>query len=391
VDGPIAQFSASRAAQSAQRPDTGRLSVTRGSSAAQRFAIDNGLPATLSPRHVQRLIAGTRSDGRPLGQVRTATRHLLESMLGHTIDELLAAPGRPDTWKIAPNEAGRDLMAQFTDSERIDERVIELFQEKINTSRQVDRKLGARPLLAELHDQIWHLSIAMTHTLNRNVRGRLAGLVVDVCALAGWLSLDSGAVLDAWNFYERAKAAARDAESPPLHAYACAAQSVILLDIGRLAEARELTDRALAEVAGQAPRMLLAWLTAAHGEALAAWGDRRESLLTFDRAATLIDGSDPAETPYLVFGGVHLARWRGSALAELGERAAIDELTTTLDALDLSFTRARASAHADLAKVLFVHGEREAAVENARTAHDLALRIGSVRQCDRVRPHVSED
>lgn len=59
---------------------------------AETFAREHGEPGTLSVRHLQRLVAGRRPDGRPLGPVRPATARLLERIFGLTIGELLAAP-----------------------------------------------------------------------------------------------------------------------------------------------------------------------------------------------------------------------------------------------------------------------------------------------------------
>jgi tetratricopeptide (TPR) repeat protein len=230
----------------------------------------------------------------------------------------------------------------------------------------------------------------MSHALNTSVRSHIADVIVDACALAGWLCLDVGAIRESWDFYERAKTAAQCSGSVASLAYVCAAQSVVLIDVGLLGEAQELADRALVTAGLKVPRRLRAWLQAAQGEAYAARGERSQSLHAFDRALMFLYGSDPGETPYLVFDEVQLARWRGAALAELGDRSAIDQLTATLAEIDPTFHRARASAHADLAKALFVHGEREGALTNARMAHDLATQIGSVRQRDRVKAHVAD-
>lgn len=59
---------------------------------ADIFAREHGEPGTLSVRHLQRLVAGSRPDGRPLGSVRPATARLLERIFGLRITELLAAP-----------------------------------------------------------------------------------------------------------------------------------------------------------------------------------------------------------------------------------------------------------------------------------------------------------
>lgn len=106
-----------------------RETIEEFSAAATRYAIENGLSATLSPRHVQRLAAGHRPDGHALGPVRAATRHLLESMLGYTIDELLSVPRMPAAWKISPGKAGYDLLTQLLAAQRIDGTVVDLFQQ----------------------------------------------------------------------------------------------------------------------------------------------------------------------------------------------------------------------------------------------------------------------
>lgn len=61
---------------------------------AETYARDHREPGTLSVRHLQRLAAGCRRSGQPLGPVRPATARLLEAIFGLSIDELLAAPTR---------------------------------------------------------------------------------------------------------------------------------------------------------------------------------------------------------------------------------------------------------------------------------------------------------
>ncbi|WP_084145347.1 NUDIX domain-containing protein [Amycolatopsis jejuensis] len=56
------------------------------------FARKHDEPGTLSVRHLQRLIAGARPDGKPLGPVRPATARLLEHIFGASIRDLLAPP-----------------------------------------------------------------------------------------------------------------------------------------------------------------------------------------------------------------------------------------------------------------------------------------------------------
>ncbi|QTR05013.1 hypothetical protein J7S33_09925, partial [Saccharothrix algeriensis] len=90
----------------------------------------------------------------------------------------------------------------------------------------------------------------------------------------------------------------------------------MLLDIGDTASAVELTGYACGSAGKESPALLMAWLLAGHGEALAANGDRDASAQAFDRALGLMAKCPAGEdVPYLVFDQNHLTRWRGSALA----------------------------------------------------------------------------
>lgn len=59
---------------------------------AETYARDHRESGTLSVRHLQRLAAGCRRNGQPLGPLRPATARLLEAIFGVSIDELLAPP-----------------------------------------------------------------------------------------------------------------------------------------------------------------------------------------------------------------------------------------------------------------------------------------------------------
>jgi hypothetical protein len=50
-------------------------------------------------------------------------------------------------------------------------------------------------------------------------------VLVEASTLAGWQALDRAALGQAWTHYERAKAAAREADSPALLAHAIAEQA----------------------------------------------------------------------------------------------------------------------------------------------------------------------
>jgi tetratricopeptide (TPR) repeat protein len=345
---------------------------------ANRFAIEHAVRATLSPRHLQRLASGQRADGRPVGPVHPATRMLLEKLLRRPIEELLGPPR--EARRSEPTDTGTELRARLAASRTVDNQLVRVFQEQIDLARIVDRRLGGVGLLAELRERIAQMQHFLRHALSSEARTGLAGVLVDACTLAGWLALDQGTTVKAWDLYDHARTAARESGSAALEAYACAGQSTILLDVGEHTAAVELTEHAQTIAQGTAPRLMLAWLAGAHGEACAANGQHTKSLRAFDEAARLIsDGTNPGEVPFLVFDCVHLARWRGNALARLGDQEAVDVLSRALQHLDPSFTRAETAMRVDLAGTLHAAGEIEAAAMHADRALSLALQIGSAR------------
>jgi hypothetical protein len=133
-----------------------------------------------------------------------------------------------------------------------------------------------------------------------------------------------------------------------------------------------------------APRILQAWLTAAHGEALAAHADRTASLHAFDCAAKLLPCNSADDKPYVALDSVHLARWRGHALARFGDTDAIAILNGALARLDSSFVRAETALRVDLANALTTFGEHEEARTHAHHAAKLAAQVGSTRQRRRI-------
>lgn len=68
------------------------LTFEEFASYAEEFARVHRETGTLSVRHLQRLCAGVRPDGRPLGPVRPATARLLERIFGMSVGQLLSPP-----------------------------------------------------------------------------------------------------------------------------------------------------------------------------------------------------------------------------------------------------------------------------------------------------------
>ena len=372
-----------------KRPRTllGELVRQRGRTAeefsedAEVFAREHGIDATLSPRHLHRLMSGGRDDGRSLGPVRAGTRKLLETMFSVPVEQLLRPVPPAQAERFDSSDDALSLRARIAAGRTVDAQTIDLLRRKLDITRVIDRRLGASALLGELRGQIEQMEQALGNALNPVVRSSLAEVLVDASTLAGWQSLDQGMVGEAWDHYNRARAAAREADSRELEAYACAGQAVVLLDVGDSKAAVELTDHARALAKGQTSGLLRSWLTAGYGEACAANGDQRECLNAFDDALRSMTSRPMSpETPYLVFGPTHLERWRGNALARLGEPEAIPVLSDVLDQLDPTFTRAATALRVDLVQVFTATGEMAAAAEQAQHARLLAAQIGSIRQ-----------
>ncbi|MDT7789655.1 MAG: hypothetical protein QOF58_8074 [Pseudonocardiales bacterium] len=357
-----------------------RLTAEEFSRETERFARERGMKATLGPRHVQRLASGVRADGRPLGPPRAVTRRLLEEMFNLPISRLL----EPVRVPLSPVSEDLGLQARIAAGRNIDERTVKLFQHQLDITRVIDRRLGAAALIGQLRAQIDQMDGVLDDVLDQSTQSRLAAVLVDASALAGWQSLDQGLTSDAWANYNRAIRAARYAQSPALEAYARGGQAVVLLDIGETQAAVDLTEQVLAEARGRVPSLLFSWLSAGYGEACAANGEHLRSLQAFDDAARSMPATDNGDTPYLVFDATHLSRWRGNALARLGAPEAIDVLSDVLERLDTSFTRAETTLRVDLAQVFAATGEKDAAAAHAERARLLAAQVGSVRQRNRL-------
>ncbi|MFI7675147.1 tetratricopeptide repeat protein [Actinophytocola sp. NPDC049390] len=278
-----------------------------------------------------------------------------------------------------------ELRSRLTIARSVDAGTVALFRQQVENARHVDRQFGGITVLDELRSQIAQIERLLGYSTMRGQREALAGVLTEAAALAGWEALDRNAIRQAWDHHERAKAGAREAGSPQLLAHAMAQQAFILIDIGEVNAAVEQLDQARALVAHSAPALLRTWLTAAHGEGLAAAGRRDDALRAFDEADALLP-NDPVnpELPFLFLAGAHLDRWRGNAMSRLGEPDAIDQLSHALPRLPRDFTRARTVMLVDLAYAYAAAGDREAAQAHARQAKRLAMQIKSDRQLGRL-------
>ena len=343
---------------------------------AETFARDNREPGTLSLRHLQRLVSG-----RPLGPLRPATARLLERLLGEPIATLLAPPG---TVTDKSEDPANELRQLFDAARRVDRSVITLLHQQLDAIRCLDRQLGAIIVRDELTTKIHQVHRLTAHSLAPGAREPLAALLSEMHTLAGWQALDLGDVPHSWRHYEHSRSAAAQSNSIPHEAHAAAEQAFVLIDAEATGDAVDLLDGARRLADAASPRVLRSWLAAAYGEALAAHGDRTASLRAFDRAAELLPEDPVDERPYVALDTVHLARWRGHALARSGHPDAITVLTNALSHLDPSFVRAEAALHVDLATAHAANGERGEARTHADHAAQLATQLGSTRQRRRI-------
>ena len=344
---------------------------------ADTFARDNREPGTLSLRHLQRLVSG-----RPLGALRPATARLLERLLGEPIATLLAPPKTVTDKSEDPADELRQLLDA---ARRVDRSIITLLHQQLDAIRRLDRQLGAIVVRDELNAKISQVQRLTAHSLAPGTREQLAALLSEMHTLAGWQALDLGDLTQAWQHYEHSRSAATQSNSIPHEAHAVAEQAFVLIDATATSDAVDLLDGARRRADTTAPRVLRAWLAAAHGEALAAHGDRTASLHAFDRAAELLPSDATDDRPYVALDIVHLARWRGHALARFADPGAITVLTDALNRLDPTFVRAETALRVDLATALAANGDQDEAHTHADRACALAGALGSNRQHRRLK------
>lgn len=299
---------------------------------------------------------------------------LFREIYGRTNKELGFPPELSD-------DSVEELRDRLSSARSVDRATVELFRRQVDDVRQLDRRLGAVPLLDQLNSQVSQLDKLLRYSSAPTERAALAGVLADAAMLAGWEALDRGSLTLAWQQHEVAKSAAREAGSAALLAYATGQQAFVLLELGMHAEAAVLLDEAESAGRGKTARLLRAWLTAARGEGLAAHGRTEEALRAFDAAGALLplDTNDP-DLPFLMLNTSHLARWRGHALTRLHDRRAVSELELVLSGPGAATARARAETLVNLAFAHSAVGNRDAAAGYARQARQLASQIGSERQ-----------
>lgn len=339
-----------------------------------------------APAHASlvRMVHYWESGQRPLSE-----RHelLYGKALGIEPDALAQGP---DGLGLPPVQAGAeqgpengnhlDLLGRFHHSAAVDEQVIAILRGGTEDLRQLDRRLGAPAVIGKTRAHAEHLATCLRYALSSQIRRDLASLLGQSLTLAGWQSVDLGQLHNAWDYYESAKGAAREAGDSSLLCHATAEQAYVLLEAGATGKALKLIQETYSSYQRTIPPQLRSWLKAAEAEIAAIGGDERTARYSLEAAAMSLNRADDGHRlPYLTFDAVHLARWKGNCLAYFGDPATVQDLSNVLGTMDQSFTRAAAGVHCDLARALFALGEKHESALHLEKAGHLALMTGSMR------------
>jgi tetratricopeptide (TPR) repeat protein len=279
-----------------------------------------------------------------------------------------------------------ELLRQIATARNIDATVVRALQTETDAIRLLDRRLGAPAVADKLTAHVRHLETCLRHSLRPGMRQPLATVLADAAALAGWQAIDMGRLPAAWDHFERATTAAREAGDACLLAFAAGEQAYVLLDLHRNHDALDMVRAAYHDTCAAVPHQIRGWLRAAEAEMAAAAGQETACRHALDAAAQEIGhGPSGEDLPYLALNMTHLARWRGNCLIHFGDPETATELAAALAGMDGSFTRAEAGLRCDLAAALHVRGERDEARRHLRRASELAHLTGSARQRRRIR------
>ncbi|MEV4525788.1 XRE family transcriptional regulator [Streptosporangium sp. NPDC049304] len=278
-----------------------------------------------------------------------------------------------------------ELTARIEAATAIDPVMVMILTTETNNLRLMDRRVGGVAIAEKMRAQIAQVQRAHRHAIRPGIRAQLAQVLAETSSLAGWQAIHTGALNDAWDHYEHAKAAAREADDPAVLAYVSAEQTYVLMELGRPAEATELLQYIHATHRERIPNLLRTWLSAAEAEAAAILGDETTCRAALDQAAALLPtGEADASMPYLSLDAHHLARWRGNCLVRFGDPGTVEDLRSALAGMDGTYNRAESGVRCDLGHALLARGEPDAAQPHIQRAQQLATMTGSRRQRKRI-------
>jgi hypothetical protein len=263
--------------------------------------------------------------------------------------------------------------------------MVTMLQDQLNNIRHIDRQLGATVAHDETVTKAGQVAKLLSHATSERTRQRLASLLSELYCLAGWQALDLGIATKSWYYYDLANSAAYESKTYAFKALAEAGRAFVLADVGDTSTAIDLVASTRRQADRKCSHLTRSWLAASHGEVLATGGLSAESLHAFDQADALLTTSMPdTADPYMALDAVHLARWRGNALAKCADPSAVDVLIKSLGCHDPTFARAETALRTDLAQAFAFLNEPSKAAVQVQKAADLANNIGSVRHKRRI-------
>ncbi|MFE2055583.1 XRE family transcriptional regulator [Streptomyces sp. NPDC059446] len=308
---------------------------------------------------------------------------ILRPLLGLTDAELL---GPDETEVVSLVDGYDDLIGRIDSARDVGLSMVKTFTDQTELLRTMDRQMGAAGLVDQMTGHLARLEEALTFAVLSETRRPIARALAAAATLAAWQALDAGAVDRAWRNYELAKRAAQEAGEPMYLAHAMAEQAYVLCDAGRPETAVALVREAQRSGGSRTSPRLQAWLYAAEAELCAKAGLPDDCRRALAKAAAVLPPGEDVRDPDMLsifLNGAHLTRWRGNALALLGDDA-VSSLYAALGTLDSTFIRAESGLRCDLAQAHLARGEYDQAQEQLRNARRLASRTGSVRQRRRI-------
>jgi transcriptional regulator with XRE-family HTH domain len=217
---------------------------------------------------------------------------ILRSLFGKTDTELFGTAPGPEP---ATAEGYDELVSRIDAAHAVSRSAVDTFLAQTETYRTLDRQIGAAQLVDSMDRHVAILSDALTFAVLPGARRPLAEALAGAATLAAWQALDVGAADRAWQRYELAKQAAREAELPRYLAHAMGEQAFVLSDAGRPDLALELIGAALELRSGMPPR-LTAWLHSAQAELHACTGNEAACRRSLDQAARVSPTTNCCET-----------------------------------------------------------------------------------------------
>ncbi|MDX3226079.1 XRE family transcriptional regulator [Streptomyces sp. ME19-01-6] len=310
---------------------------------------------------------------------------ILRGVLGVTDDELFGRRGQTEPLPVAGGYD--DLVNRIESARSVSLNMVQSFMEQTELLRTMDRQMGAAGLVDQMTGHLTRLEDALTFAVLPDARRPVARALAGAATLAAWQALDVGAVERAWRHYELGKRAAQEADEPMYLAHAMAEQAYVLCDAGRPQLAVELVRNARRDGGTRLSPRLQAWLYAAEAELCAHADMPDDCRRALDKADACIPSGESDRDPDMLsifLNGGHLARWRGNALALVGDDEAVSSLYSALDLMDPTFVRAQSGVRCDLAQAHLARGEFDQARDQLRQAQMLASRTGSVRRRRRI-------